>query len=189
MKHLSDEKIQAYLDCEVGAERASIAASMAGHLRECPACQGAIDEYRKLYLALEDESSFALEMDVAARALSKVKPRERQERERDLVDTFAGALGIMSALGVAVWVYVRLGGVVLGGAVPDLGQSVAGFRGFLAHAAELSAYIGSAIMPVIHEIGTIVTAGVVIYLLLALDYLFLNHLPQSPAGSKPTCGD
>ena len=184
MKHLSDEEIQAYLDREAGAERASIAASTAGHLRECPACQGAIDEYRKLYLALEDESSFALEMDVAARALSKVKPRERQERERDLVDTFAGALGIMSALGVAVWVYVRLGGVV-----PDLGQSVAGFRGFLAHAAELSAYIGSAVMPVAHEIGTIVTAGVVIYLLLALDYLFLNHLPPSPAGSKPACGD
>jgi len=180
VRHLSDEETQAYLDGGAGAKRAS----MAGHLRDCPACQGAIDEYRKLYLALEDKSSFALEMDVAARALSKVKTRGRRERERDLVDTFAGALGIMSALGVAVWVYVRLGGVV-----PDLGQSVAGFRGFLAHAAELSAYIGSAVMPVAHEIGTIVTAGVVIYLLLALDYLFLNHLPPSPAGSKPACGD
>lgn len=184
MRHLSDEETQAYLDGGAGAERASIAASMAGHLRECPACQGAIDEYRKLYLALEDESSFALEMDVAARALSKVKPRERQQRGRDLVDTLAGAFGIILALGVAVWVYVKLGGVV-----PDLGRSVGEFWGFLAHAAELSTYIGSAIMPVAHEIGTFVTAGVVIYLLLALDYLFLNHLPQSPAGSKPTCGD
>lgn len=134
------------------------------------------DEYRSLYVALTDESHFDLPANLAARTLSNVKTLERQKPGRDYTDAIVATWGIIIALTVAVWAYVDLWGR---GVKPGLSQALDAFREFQTYGSGLLASLSNVVTPVSHEITLVVMAGFVVYVILALDYIFLSHRPAT----------
>jgi predicted anti-sigma-YlaC factor YlaD len=163
-KHLSDEEIQAYLGRDATeTDRAD------NHLKECPSCGRILEEYRSLYGALADEECFAPSIELAARALSKVRIKEVKKPFREYTETLAAALGIALALVVAVWAYVGLGGQS-----PDVGPAFEVLGRYLSPALQPLVSLTNTVASVRNEFGFVVMAGFVLYVILSLDYLFLS---------------
>jgi len=71
LAHLSEDRIQDYLDGNAGPEQERAAA----HLETCGACREAVREYESLYLGLADEAGFDLPADFAASVAAKLAPQ------------------------------------------------------------------------------------------------------------------
>lgn len=150
MKHLSDEELQIYLDGGAAAG----AARLAEHLRECPACRKACDEYRALYVALADDS--------------RVCVPERAEAA-DRSDAVAGAWAIGVALAGAAAVFFSVGGFG-----PETGRVASGLWQLSRRALELPASLGRSVISADQAVGMAVLAGLVICAVLALDRFLLG---------------
>lgn len=160
MKHLSDEEIQFYLDGNPAMDLAPVAV----HLRDCPDCRRAYDDYRSLYVALADDSRVSIPGHAAILEPARGGESERHAPATDRADTMVAAWGIGVAAATAVWVFVKIGG--LG---PASGQLAGAFAESLHRAAELLAAFGSAIAFVDNGSGVVTMVGLAICAALVLD--------------------
>lgn len=165
MRHLTDEEIQAYIDGEAASRPPQVEA----HLAECPVCSGVLREYRRLYSALANDRCFAPSFLRATKALSELRLREKAETGWDRAETAVATLGIAGALAVALWAYTALGG-------PGAGwtEFLATSRRYLSPALESLRALANAAGSVGAEVGLVVTACFVLYVILSLDYLLVR---------------
>jgi anti-sigma factor RsiW len=65
--HLTDEQLQAYLDGTLAD-----ADAVELHLETCPACRQALEAYRQLYVAIEEEAAPELSPDFVDRVMARL---------------------------------------------------------------------------------------------------------------------
>lgn len=69
--HITDEQLQAYLDGTLAKTDA-----MEAHLASCPHCRQALEVYRQLYTAIEEEAAPELSPDFADRVMARLPESE-----------------------------------------------------------------------------------------------------------------
>jgi anti-sigma factor RsiW len=131
-EHVSDERIQAFLD---GQAPAAEAAEVERHLASCPACSRAAADYRRLFDWLATEPEYRPAGDLAVRVMERLPAR----RPWLAVPAVRRSLLILSATAVLVTPFLFVDARPLLGALDRLAA------GFSAPVSSLLASLGGAL--------------------------------------------
>jgi ABC-type multidrug transport system fused ATPase/permease subunit len=99
-KHLTDDQLQEYLDGNLNDSDPCVR-----HLKSCPSCKRALDNYRTIYLALETEPAFGLSPEFVNNVMSRLPeektPAKKETRGRariyERIIAFASIAAVMAA--------------------------------------------------------------------------------------------
>ncbi len=99
-KHLTDDQLQEYLDGNLSDSDPCVR-----HLKSCPSCQRALDNYRALYGALETEPGFKLSPEFIDKVISQlpegktpaIKETKGRAKIYDRIIAFASIAAVMAA--------------------------------------------------------------------------------------------
>lgn len=101
--HLTDDHIQDYLDGNLAPVDPAIL-----HLKECPDCQKAVEDYRALYQGLETDPGFALSPNFADKVVANLPPLESPDEAEDfggirIRDWVIWVTSVVAVLGVGFY--------------------------------------------------------------------------------------
>ncbi|MFQ5708749.1 MAG: hypothetical protein ACE5HO_14935 [bacterium] len=98
LRHLNDAEIQEYLDGHMDQQNSPAV----HHLNSCSLCKEGVEQYQKLYLALNREVPFSLKEEFAHAVLARI-----QQESPDVTKSRIGTV-ILFALGLATAVLTSL---------------------------------------------------------------------------------
>ena len=101
--HLNDEQIQDYLDGNLAAGDPAVL-----HLKDCAACQKAVEDYRLLYQGLAADPGFELSPNFADKVVAslpavEVLEKEADERRKKIQDRFIAIAAVVAFVGAAIY--------------------------------------------------------------------------------------
>ncbi len=101
LNHLTEQDVQIYLD----SGRTELAERVEAHIQDCDACRAAVEQYAKLYAAIELTGRKAADGSFADRVMARVAAEPLPERsvQRNLY-WLLGVAGVPASLGLAVLV-------------------------------------------------------------------------------------
>ena len=99
LNHLTDEKIQDYLDGNLSPENAILVQE---HLEACSFCQEALRHYQALYSSLGDDKGFELCPGFARSVVKKLPAEAETESHLNYLNIFLTILGIIVTVGVTL---------------------------------------------------------------------------------------
>lgn len=163
-EHLSHEDIQIYLDGHASYREEPIKA----HLRVCEQCKRAVEEYRRLYVALADPKGFHISPSLAEAVSKRLGLRSPAPRRSSYGDVLIAAVGIITAIALTLYLTdIRSVLGILGNVRPQFAQYasdlVASFRG-----------TAEALGP---DATTLVAGGIVLMIIGLLDHLVPRGRP------------
>lgn len=124
MIHLTDEKIQSYLDGDLSDGEIE---QVDAHVKECLLCQNEIASYKALYSSLGKECGFELDVHFSHHILDDIEKQYSENIQEKLFTVFMALFGVIAVLTTSFYYvdFTELGNdlklYIPGFSLPDFG--------------------------------------------------------------------
>lgn len=167
MQHLTEDEIQTYLDgCSKEARQ-----PIEAHLAKCPACRMLLNDYKRLYVALADDSGLVPVKNLPLVVAARLGQRPRPSRRRLPSEIMVGTAGIATALVLAFY-FLDLSDAIVG-FVTHLPQLIRETLGQVTMLRDLTAAHGTTLI-------LVTFAGMILTIVAILDTARLRRRPVRP---------